>query len=136
MKKTVLIFLTIITLVITNAFAQTVTVCGGKYAKKYHNSSTCKGLNNCKGGVSLVTLNEAINMGRTVCLICKPATTQASTSQTVTPSTRVHQETTPKHEQNKSSGLSVQCAATTKKGSRCKRTTRSPNGYCWQHGGN
>jgi Family of unknown function (DUF5763) len=27
-----------------------------------------------------------------------------------------------------------QCAAITKKGTRCKRTARS-NGYCWQHGG-
>lgn len=27
-----------------------------------------------------------------------------------------------------------QCMATTKKGSRCKRSARS-NGYCWQHGG-
>jgi endonuclease YncB( thermonuclease family) len=31
---------------------------------------------------------------------------------------------------------SVQCAATTKRGYRCKRMTRNSNGYCWQHGGN
>lgn len=31
---------------------------------------------------------------------------------------------------------SVQCAATTKKGERCKRYTHSPNGKCSQHGGN
>jgi predicted RNase H-like nuclease (RuvC/YqgF family) len=31
----------------------------------------------------------------------------------------------------KSSG---QCSATTQKGTRCSRTSRS-NGYCWQHGG-
>jgi len=34
---------------------------------------------------------------------------------------------------NSSSG--GQCAATTKKGTRCSRRASS-NGYCWQHGGN
>lgn len=29
----------------------------------------------------------------------------------------------------------VQCKATTKKGTRCKRLTKSKNGLCWQHGG-
>ena len=31
---------------------------------------------------------------------------------------------------------SVQCGALTKKHKPCKRMTKSPNGYCWQHGGN
>jgi hypothetical protein len=35
---------------------------------------------------------------------------------------------------NSSSGVG-QCAATTKKGTRCSRSASS-NGYCWQHGGN
>ena len=30
----------------------------------------------------------------------------------------------------------VQCQATTKKGTRCKRMTKSSNGFCWQHSGN
>jgi endonuclease G len=30
---------------------------------------------------------------------------------------------------------SVQCSATTKKGKQCSRMTYSPNGRCWQHGG-
>lgn len=33
------------------------------------------------------------------------------------------------------SGGSVQCGAATKSGSRCTRMTKSPNGNCWQHGG-
>ncbi len=33
-------------------------------------------------------------------------------------------------------GQSVQCSGTTKKGNRCKRKTLSPNGRCYQHGGN
>lgn len=31
---------------------------------------------------------------------------------------------------------SVQCSAQTKRGMQCKRMTLSPNGRCWQHGGN
>ena len=29
----------------------------------------------------------------------------------------------------------VQCSGLTKKGTRCTRMTKSPNGMCWQHGG-
>jgi endonuclease G len=32
-------------------------------------------------------------------------------------------------------GEAVQCGAATKAGDRCKRMTKSPNGNCWQHGG-
>ncbi|PKP22537.1 MAG: DNA/RNA endonuclease [Bacteroidetes bacterium HGW-Bacteroidetes-21] len=35
-----------------------------------------------------------------------------------------------------SSGTSVQCSQITKNGTRCKRKTTSPNGKCYQHGGN
>jgi endonuclease YncB( thermonuclease family) len=31
---------------------------------------------------------------------------------------------------------SIQCSATTQRGTQCKRMTLSPNGRCWQHGGN
>ena len=34
------------------------------------------------------------------------------------------------------SNKSVQCSGTTKAGNRCKRMTSSPNGRCYQHGGN
>jgi endonuclease G len=37
-------------------------------------------------------------------------------------------------DENKSSG-SVQCSGTTKAGTRCKHMTYSPNGRCYQHGG-
>ncbi len=30
---------------------------------------------------------------------------------------------------------SVRCSAITKKGTQCSRMTYSPNGKCWQHGG-
>jgi endonuclease G len=35
----------------------------------------------------------------------------------------------------KSEGVANQCLGTTKKGVRCRRKTRSANGFCWQHGG-
>ena len=31
--------------------------------------------------------------------------------------------------------IAVQCKGTTQKGLRCKRRTKNPSGYCWQHGG-
>ncbi|MEI8048747.1 MAG: DNA/RNA non-specific endonuclease [Bacteroidota bacterium] len=49
-------------------------------------------------------------------------------------------ETAPKTQNSdkpKSTGaVSKQCTAVTQKGTRCKRLTTSPNGKCWQHGGN
>lgn len=41
---------------------------------------------------------------------------------------------TPRQTVTEQNSYSGQCMAITKKGTRCKRTTRS-NGYCWQHGG-
>ncbi|MEI6681329.1 MAG: DNA/RNA non-specific endonuclease [Bacteroidota bacterium] len=38
------------------------------------------------------------------------------------------------HQGNKRS-IPVRCSAITGKGSECKKMTRSPNGKCWQHGG-
>lgn len=35
--------------------------------------------------------------------------------------------------QESSSGQAVQCKGLTKKGTRCKRMTTDPSGYCWQH---
>ncbi len=47
-----------------------VYVCKGKSAKRYHASSRCKGLKNCKSGMEKVTLDKAKKMGRTACRIC------------------------------------------------------------------
>lgn len=52
--------------------AQTyVYICQGRYSKRYHSSPNCKGLDNCKGGVIKVTLEEAQKEGRTPCHICE-----------------------------------------------------------------
>jgi len=46
----------------------------------------------------------------------------------------VNQENSVKSPSPKRS-VSVRCGATTKKGTQCSRKTLSPNGRCWQHGG-
>lgn len=48
-----------------------VYICEGKYSKRYHSSPNCRGLDNCKGGVEKVTLEEAQKMGRTPCHVCE-----------------------------------------------------------------
>ena len=55
--------------------------------------------------------------------ICLPCWKWSTTTQTKT------QKQTPK------AGDAVQCGAATKSGGRCTRRTKSPNGNCWQHGG-
>ena len=44
-----------------------VYVCEGEYAKKYHYSQTCYGLNNCKQKITLVTKEEAEKIGMKIC---------------------------------------------------------------------
>ena len=46
---------------------QTVYVCTGNYAKKYHYSKTCRGLNNCKSSVVSKSLSDAQKSGKTLC---------------------------------------------------------------------
>lgn len=45
----------------------TVYICTGKYSKKYHYVSDCRGLSNCKSSIKEVSLTEAKNIGRTLC---------------------------------------------------------------------
>ena len=46
-----------------------------------------------------------------------------------------NQKQTQTQTKSKTRTTSVQCSGTTKSGSRCKRMTLSPNGRCYQHGG-
>ncbi len=46
-----------------------VYICTGKYAKRYHKTKSCKGLNNCKGEIRTITFKEA-SKRRTPCKIC------------------------------------------------------------------
>lgn len=50
-----------------------VYICTGGSSTKYHKTSTCRGLGNCKGRVIKVTKDEAESeYHRTPCKICKP----------------------------------------------------------------
>jgi len=105
--------------VVNIVLSQTVYIT--KTGEKYHVDG-CRYLSKSKIAISL---NDATQRGFTACSICRPPTSSSSTRQTIIPS----------RSETKIS-VSVQCAATTKAGTRCKRTTKSTNGYCWQHGGN
>lgn len=71
MKKSLfirIVFLLIFIVVTSfNRFVSDVYICKGKYSKKYHYVSNCRGLSNCKGGIYEVSLQEAKNIGRTLC---------------------------------------------------------------------
>lgn len=47
-----------------------VYICTGGSATKYHSRKTCKGLGNCKGEISAVSMSTATSQGRTACKIC------------------------------------------------------------------
>lgn len=47
-----------------------VYVCGGRYAKRYHNDEYCKGLQSCRGGIEIMTIEEAEDLGKTPCGYC------------------------------------------------------------------
>lgn len=122
MKKQLLLLAVISLLLMGNVFAQTVYVT--KTGTKYH-KVTCKYLS--KSSIA-ISLTDAVSQGYTACSVCKPSSTYTTTTTTKTNTTTTG-TTTKKQTQ------SEQCSATTKAGTRCKRMTLSPNGKCWQHGG-
>ena len=119
MKKKLLFLTLIFSLLFSNVFSQTVYIT--KTGKKFHIES-CRFLSRSSFAIKL---SDAIARGYDACSVCSP-----SSRVTTTPSTNQ----TPTQTQKKES-QSVQCSATTKAGSQCKRLTKSPNGKCWQHGG-
>lgn len=50
--------------------SDTVYICIGPYAERYHSSDTCVGLDNCSSDIFAVTLKEAVDSGRTPCRYC------------------------------------------------------------------
>jgi len=54
----------------THHITETVYICNGKYATKYHKTNTCSGLNNCKSTITAVDKKEAEKKGRTGCAVC------------------------------------------------------------------
>lgn len=58
-------------LIIKTPSESKVYICGGQYAEKFHSYSSCRGLNNCKGGIYYInSQQEAINKGYEYCSIC------------------------------------------------------------------
>jgi hypothetical protein len=119
MKKHFLLLFMFFMLAAAHAFSQTVYVT--KTGKKYH-VQTCRYLSRSSIPISLA---NAIGAGYTPCSICDPPVkiwTDSEKKSAVMTTPRKRAE-------------AVQCSAKTKSGTRCKRMTKSPNGLCWQHGG-
>ncbi len=93
---------------------------------KYHRE-TCRYLRLSK---SELTLDSAKEKGYTACKVCKPVTTPSTLE---TEKTSVSPQTTTPTRSSSSTGTTRQCSAITQKGTRCKRTTTSSSGKCWQH---
>lgn len=124
MKKIALFIGILLTCLIQSIDSQTVYITDT--GAKYH-SENCRFLNKSKISIDL---SDAKNKGYEACKICHPSQTITSTKKAETINS-----TTPKETQQSNSSSS-QCSASTKAGGRCKRTTTSVNGKCWQHGGN
>jgi hypothetical protein len=118
MKKVLLLFVVFYALAGSKVSAQTVYIT--KSGTKYHTEG-CRYLSSSKYSIELT---EAIQKGYGPCSVCRPPIVSSSSPQrtTIPPGSK--------------RTVSVQCAARTKAGSRCKRMTYSSNDYCWQHGGN
>ncbi len=65
-KKSLIVVLFVV-ITSFNGFVSNVYICTGKYSKKYHYVSDCRGLSNCKSSIKEVSLNDAKNIGRTLC---------------------------------------------------------------------
>lgn len=90
--------------------------------EKYH-SSSCRYLSKSRTPMSL---EEAVKAGYGPCSRCSAPSNGDRKQQ---------QEGNSKAESPSSATKSNQCAATTKKGTHCKRKASSGSSYCWQHGG-
>lgn len=120
MKKQKLFLTLIFVFLLGNIFAQTVYVT--KSGKKYHKAN-CRSLSKSSIAISLADANAK---GYQPCKVCYGKSANMSS-----------QTTQPKEQSNTkvNDSESTQCNATTKAGARCKRKTKSPNGFCKQHGG-
>lgn len=70
MKKKLLLGLTallLLTITLSFTLSSEVYICDSTGAKKYHYSSTCRGLNACKHQIVKITKGQAESRGRTLC---------------------------------------------------------------------
>jgi len=126
MKKSILFsILVIFVIYYGESYSQTVYVT--KSGKKFH-TADCRYIN--YNSISL-ELKQAVDFGYSPCKVCKPVSGLDSYNYYPNPDKERQNDFIEKENYSK-----VQCSAITKKGTQCKRMTKSPNGYCWQHGGN
>ncbi len=133
--------LSLLLFVTTVAIAQTVYVTST--GAKYHRGS-CRYLHSSKIPMSLADAKESY----TACSVCQPPTVVTeretndeddgtdTTEESATPQTppgRSSSTTVPQKSQTPIVSKARQCSAYTKSGLRCKRTTTSASGKCWQH---
>lgn len=96
-----------------------VYVCLGNYAYAYHSDINCFRLNYCKKNIIVMRYNKAKSNNRIGCSqCCLPTFKQTNTS--------TYSLT------NNSKTISMQCQASTKKGTQCSRKAKYGN-YCYQH---
>lgn len=102
--------------------AQTVYVT--KTGKKYH-SADCRHLSKSSFPISL---SDAVNKGYTPCSVCSQSVVSNDSAKVnrLLDAPKVNPSPPAKP-------TSSQCTGRTKEGLRCKRTTTSPSGKCWQH---
>jgi hypothetical protein len=98
-----------------------------KTGEKYHRGS-CQYLRQSKFEIEI---NKAKERGYTPCSVCRPG--NGSVSSGTTKSTNSVLSSDEGDEEADDSGTVQQCSATTKAGTRCKRTTSDSSGRCWQH---
>lgn len=127
MKRLILLVavLSFVTLTMCAGTETNITVYVTKTGEKYHR----QGCSFLRASAIPMALQDA-SVKHTPCSKCSPPTASsgtepADTSRVVTPP-------------NPSSGIraaqSSQCAAMTKKGTRCSRQAQAGSAYCWQHG--
>ena len=134
-------FLTVLLITSLIFYGQTLksqTVYITKTGKKYH-SEGCRSLS--KSSIP-ININDAKKKGYTPCSLCSPDKAAQSTSKSTDPGKIDKKvQSTPDNKTNQiaptesTKSVKTQCTAITKKGTRCSRMTSSPNGKCWQHGG-
>jgi hypothetical protein len=140
MKTLTKVLLSLVLLLFVSAatFAQTVYVT--RTGAKYHRG-TCRYLHSSKIPTTLANAKESY----TACSVCRPPTELTEDEQEEVEikeveenaSPKVPGKNTPAEKPATASPATVskarQCSASTKSGLRCKRTTTSSSGKCWQH---
>lgn len=141
MKTLTKVLLSLVLLLFVSAATLAQTVYVTRTGAKYHRG-TCRYLHSSKIPTTLANAKESY----TACSVCRPPTEVTEEEQEQVKIEEVEEEnaspkvpakTTPSAKPATSPPTTVskarQCSASTKSGLRCKRTTTSSSGKCWQH---